>query len=285
VPGGRVMLRGVRVAAVLAALFSVGNCATPPGMPPDFLLPVQQIVLHTACELRFALRAIALDHPSFLKEQWAIAITLTPKIDTEAALRAGLTGKSTSSATRPFFNTWSVGNAPGAEYDLKGHTDGGASYTLTSTALLDKKNEYPLQCDTASTAYNTLTQYLGVRDWLERTAAAADGDLAKLTKLDKPTYNSEITITIDGSGTFTYNYPFGTDFGNLLGSYKLDESVAIAFTSQPAKTAQVKTLPTGAEYSSVSPSAGVVSATAQSRLDTLSLQQSIVNLQTAIQRR
>lgn len=226
------MLRGVRVAALCVALFQVSDCATPPGMPPDFLLPVQQIVLHTTCELRFALRDIADTHPSFLKNEWAIAITLTPKIDTEAALKAGLTGKSTS-LTKPIFDTWSVGNAPGAEYDMKGHTDGMASYNLTSTVLLDKHHKYPLECDTASTAYNALTRYLGIRDWLERTAAAGEGGIGKMTHLDKPTYNSEITITMDGSGTFTYNYPFGTDFLGALGSYKLDESVAIAFTAQP----------------------------------------------------
>ena len=256
-------------------------------MPPDFLLPVQQIVLHTACELRFALRDISVSHPEFLQNEWAIAISLTPKIDTEVSLRAGLTGKSTSSSTKPFFNTWIVGGAPGAEYDMKGHTDGSAAYTMTSTDLLDKNDKHPLECDTSSTAYNALARYLGIRDWLERTAAAAEGDISKLTKLDKPTYNSEITITLDGSGSFTYNYPFGTDFLGAFGSYKLDEAVAVAFTAEPSKKmVKVRTLPAGAEYSSVSASSpSVVSAAAQSRLDTLSLQQSIVNLQTAIERR
>src|SRR5262245_23282848 len=107
-------------AVLVASAFCTG-CAVPPGMPPDFLLPVQQIVLHSVCELHFALEDISTSHPSFLKEPWAISITLTPKIDTEGALRAGLTEKSTSLANSKYFNTWSVGNAPGAEYDFKGH--------------------------------------------------------------------------------------------------------------------------------------------------------------------
>jgi hypothetical protein len=271
-------------AVVCGSLLAAG-CAVPPGMPPDFLLPVHQIVLHSVCELHFALEDISVSHPSFLKTAWAISITLTPKIDTEGALRAGLTGKSTSLSNAKFFNTWSVGNAPGGEYDFKGHTDGTAVYFTKSTVLLDK-TKHPVNCDTSSTAYNALTRYLGIRDWLERTAAASEGNLSGLTKLDKPTYNSEITIQLDGSGTFTYNQPFGTDFLNAFGSYKLDESVAIAFVAEPAKKiVTVRTLPSGAEYSSASSAPTTVSSAAKSELGTLGLQQQIINLQTAVERR
>jgi hypothetical protein len=277
------MRGGLGVVGSLVAGGVTCGCALTPGMPPDFLLPVQQIVLHAACELHDALRDIRVSHPSFLKNQWAISVSLTPKIDTEVDLRAGLTGKS-SSGTAPFFNTWSVGNAPGAEYDMKGHTDGAAAYALRSEDLLNERT-FPLKCDTSSPTYNALAHQLGIRDWLERTAAAAEGDISKLTKLDKPTYNSEIIITWDGSGTFTYNYPFGTDFLGLLGSYKLDETLSIAFTPEPSKQ-NVRTLPTGTEFSSISSGTpSVVSAAAQSRLDLLSLQQSIVNLQTSLSRR
>jgi hypothetical protein len=271
---------------VVASVFSA-HCATPPGMPPDFLLPVQKIVLHSVCELRFALRDLTTSHPSFLKTAWAISITLTPKIDTDAAVRAGLTGKSTSLPNPKYFNNWSiVGNAPGAGYDTKGHTDGTAVYLTTSAVLLDKDDKHPLYCDTSSTAYNTLTQYLGIRDWLERTAAAAEGSISGLTKLDKPTYNNEITITVDAGGSFTYNYPFGTNFLNALGSYKLDESVAIAFVAEPVeKKVVVRTLPSGAEYSSTSSAPSTVSAAAKSELGTLGLQQQIINLQTSVERR
>ena len=261
------------------------GCAVTPGMPPDFLLPVQQIVLHAACELRGALREIRVSHPSFLNHQWAISITLTPKVDTDVSLRAGLTGKSRSVASR-FFNTWSAGNAPGAQYDMKGHTDGSAAYSVRSIDLLDDANKIPLNCDTSSPVYHALARQLGIRDWLERTAAAAEGDLSRLTKIDKPTYNSQIVITWDGSGTFTYNYPFGTDFLGGLASYKLDETLSIAFTPSEGPKKPVRTLPTGTEYSSVAVGApGVLSPAEQSRLDLLSLQQSIVNLQSAITRR
>jgi hypothetical protein len=279
------MLRVGGVGPVIAGSLVVASCATPPGMPPDFMLPVQQIVVHSVCELHFALEDISQSHPSFLKTAWAISVTLTPKIDTEGALRAGLTGKTSSLSSPKFFNTWSVGNTPGAEYDIKGHTDGTAAYLTKSTTLLSKKYR-PDNCDTSSVTYNALTRYLGIRDWLERIAAAEDANPRGLTQLDKPTYNSEITIQIDGSGTFTYNQPFGTNFVNGFGSYKLDESVAIAFVAEPAKkTVRVRTLPSGAEYSSVSSAPSTVSSAARSELTTLGLQQQIINLQTAVERR
>jgi hypothetical protein len=279
------MLRFCFIAVTLFSSALLASCAVAPGMPPDFMLPVQQLIVHAVCELHFALEDINRTHPSFLKNAWAISITLTPKVDTEGALRAGLTGKSSSLSGPKFFDSWTVGNAPGAEYDIKGHTDGTAVYLTKSTALLNKKYQSD-NCDTSSVAYNSLTRYLGVRDWVERIAAAADASPGGLTQLDKPTYNSEITIQIDGSGTFTYNQPFGTDFLNGYGSYKLDEAVAIAFVAEPAKkTVTVRTLPSGAEYSSVSAAPTTISSAAKSELSTLGLQQQIINLQTSVERR
>jgi hypothetical protein len=264
---------------------SIAGCAQVPGMPPDYMLPVQDIVLHAACELRTSLTEIKTAHPSFLAHPWAISIGVTPKIDADLSLRAGLTGKS-SSVTVPYFNTWVVGSAPGAQYDMKGHTDGGVSYSIKSSELLDEK-KYPLNCDRSSAKYHALASQLGIHDWLNRTAAAAEGPISKLTRIDKPTYNSQVIATWDGSGSFTYNYPFGTDFFGAYGQYKVDESVAIGFTAEPnPPTRKVRTLPGGTEYSSIPvPTAAPVSIEAQNRLDLLSLQQSIINLETALGRR
>jgi hypothetical protein len=266
-----------------AALFMFG-CAQVPQMPPDALLPVREIVLNAACELRASLLELRRAHSAFLNHPWAISISVTPKIDSELSLRAGLTGKSTTLA-RPYSNTWIGGAAPGVEYDMKGHTDGIAAYNLKSEQLLDEVG-FPLKCDRSSATYNALAAQLGIYDWLKRTAAAADGEMGKLTKLDKPTYNSEITATWDGAGSFTYSFPFGTDFLGAMGSYKIDEAVAVAFTAEPnPPPRKIRTLPTGAPYASVNgETPGNVSVAAQSRLDLLSLQQSIVNLGTTISR-
>jgi hypothetical protein len=283
--GDLVVYLSLRVVGTLATASVASGCAQVPKMPPDFMLPVREIVLNAACELRASLLEIKYRHPSFLNHPWTISISVTPKIDSEVSLRAGLTGKS-SSVSVPFFNTWAVGSGPGAEYDMKGHTDGGVSYSVKSAQLLDEPG-YPLPCDRSSPTYNALAAQLGIYDWLSRTAAAAEGPMSNLTKIDKPTYNSQIVATWDGAGSFTYNQPFGTDFLGFMGSYKIDESVAVAFVAEAnPPTRPIRTLPTGAPYATVVPeSAGAVSAVTQSRLDTLSLQQSIVNLQTALGRR
>jgi hypothetical protein len=261
----------------------VCGCAQVPQMPPDYMLPVREIVLNAACELRSSLQHISQTNPEFLSHPWAISISVTPKIDSELSLRVGNTGKSTT-LTKRYFNTWILGNAPGAEYDMKGHTDGSAAYNVKSDQLIDEQ-KYPLTCDRASPTYNALAAQLGIYDWLNRTAAAAEGSIAGLTKIDKPTYNSEIIVTWDGAGSFTYNYPLGTDFFGFMGSYKIDESVAVAFTAEPKPTRKIRTLPNGTEYSSVDTGPGSVSPAAQSRLDLLSLQQSITNLENAVNRR
>jgi len=267
------------------AVSGLAGCATLPDMPPDYALPVREIILHAVCELRFALQAIEVSNPDFHADQWAIAITLTPKVDTELSARAGLTGKS-SSKTVPFFNTWAIGGAPGAQYDMKGHKDGTAKYVVHSRELLNDK-KHPLNCETSTSNYHALAGQLGIQDWVTRTASAAEGQIGKLTRLDVPTYNSQIIILWDGSGNFTYTYPFGTEFLGLYASYKVDESLAIAFTSDPdKKPIQVRTLPSGTGYSSVSSgSANRVSPQAQSRLDILGLEQTIRNLEVSTTQR
>jgi hypothetical protein len=169
---------------------------------------------------------------------------------------------------------------------MKGHTDGSVSYSMKSTQLLDPER-YPLECNPNTERYHALASQLGVADWLNRTAAAAEGPIGKITRVDKPTYNSQVVATWDGSGSFTYTYPFGTDFAGLYAMYKLDESVAIAFTAEGKPPERpIRTLPGGTGYASTPVESGSnVSPAAQSRLDFLSLQQTITNLDSTIRRR
>jgi hypothetical protein len=259
----------------------VCNCAAVPDMAPDYMLPVKEIVLHAVCELRVGLKEVKKSYPSFHADEWAIGITVTPKVDTELSLRAGLTGKSTSVASPAFFNSWIVGSAPGAEFDSKGHKDASVKYLIHSKALLAESTN-PLPCDTTSGNYHALVRTLGIQDWLMRSAAAAEGPIGKLTKADAPTFNAQVTVQWDGAGSFTYNFPFGTNFIGLYGSYKVDEAVALGFTPDPSPRKPLRTLPFGTDYASVKVQPpGTISASAQDRLDLLSLQQSIRNLETS----
>src|SRR5260221_1377754 len=142
--------------------FCCTSCAVIPDMPPDLALPVHDIILHAACELRAALISIRQTNPSFKSSSWAIAISLTPKIDTELSIRGGLTGK-TAAGTPLRFGSWILGAAPGVEMDSKGHRDGSASYSLHASQLLDAK-KYPLQCDNSSVTYHVLARNLGIQD-------------------------------------------------------------------------------------------------------------------------
>jgi hypothetical protein len=262
------------VGAITLGFLSVAGCTVTPGMPPDYALPVAEIIRHAVCELRLALRKIDHSNPSFRPSDWVVQITLTPKVDAEFSARAGLTGRSTT-LTQKYFNTWTVGAAPGAQLYAKGHTDGSAAYTIRSSDLLDRQGKLPIDCDREAPRYHALVRNLGIFDWLSRTASAVEGDVAKLARLDKPTYNAQIIIKFDGAGNYTYNFPFGTDFAGLYLGYALDESLSIAFT--PAvKAVRVRTLPE-APLSSAVPAVATIEE--KSRLDFLQLEQTLRNLQ------
>jgi hypothetical protein len=269
-----------RVSLVIPTVGLLASCAAIPQMPPDYTLPISEIIHHAVCELRFAFQDIGQTNPNFGANSWAISVTLTPKVESELSARAGLTGK-TNVNTQKFFNSWVVGAAPGAEVDVKGHRDGTVAYVIHSRDLLNEK-KFPLVCDIGTSHYHELANNLGIRNWLGRIADAAEGDVEHLIKLDKPTFNSQIVIKFDGAGNFTYNFPHGTDFGGAFASYFRDESLAIALTNDPdpARLKWVNTLPKSAGYSSIIGVArSPISALAQQNLDLLRLEQTLKDLQ------
>jgi hypothetical protein len=86
------MACGARFVAGIAFLLT-GGCAILPDLPPDWALPVQEIVLHTACELQFALNTLerVSDPKRFDPTNWTIKVTLNPKVDADIQPGAGLT--------------------------------------------------------------------------------------------------------------------------------------------------------------------------------------------------
>jgi hypothetical protein len=89
--GARAMKTLSRIGLVLSVAFSVGDCSNlVPDLPPDFALPMQEILLQTACELQYAFRVLdAPQYEKFRAKKWLIAITLQPKVDTDLALGLG----------------------------------------------------------------------------------------------------------------------------------------------------------------------------------------------------
>jgi hypothetical protein len=113
---------------------------------------------------------------------------------------------------------------------MKGHRDGLAAFPFHSSQLLDEKH-YPLPgCYEIERSSQALSQYLGIREWLERIATK--GDLGKLTNVDKPTFSTQIIIKYDGGNAGpSYFIPNGHVYSaTLFGSRTRDETLTIAFT-------------------------------------------------------
>lgn len=273
-----------RYVAISGFLLASANCTIIPNVPNDYAMPINDIIHNTTCELRDAFDQLNRDRQfaSFKAGDWLIGLTLTPKTDREVIGGAGLTGKSTSVSNAPFFNSWAFGSAavPGALGDVRGTRNAGITYNIHSRDLLNIR-KFPLACDPTNPNFNALAQHLGIREWLIRTARAEKQAVGSLTQLDKPTFSSEIYVKFTGSGNFTYNFPFGTDFAALSGSYDEDITFSIALTQDQKKgtTLVVQSLPTGGNFGNPSPQSITtqVNVGAQARLDSIEAQQQIVN--------
>jgi hypothetical protein len=237
--------RGFLPICICAATLS--GCTFIPDLPDEFEMPVQSILRHATCELRWAFEDFAdqAKYPKFKADQWAIAISLTPKVDTEVSAKLGVTGKSTIDTKMTRFVTWTLGTSPGLEADFKGHRDGSVAFPIHSSQLLDRKH-FPLLCPEGP-GPESLTQYLGVHEWLQRLLPSGEDALGDLTHFDKPAFSSQIIVKFDGGNAgATWFIPNGTTYTPTLFASRIrDETLTIAFTSDPKKL-PVHTLPEGA---------------------------------------
>jgi hypothetical protein len=280
------------LAAGLAGV-SVAACSAIPEFPTDFQYPIQEILRYAVCELRDAYVDLndKQHYPYFHAENYSIKVALNPKVDAEADLKAGLTGKSTSLAKR-YSNSWIGGafagaGAPGAGLDIKGHQDGTASFIIKSASLISK--DLVLECDRNwSPAKHALTQNLGIRSWLLRSSSAGQlPGIHTVADVDSHIFGAEIFVKFDAAGQFTYLFPLGTDFASVGGQYSTDEFLTITITSDPPKQPiRVQTIPgtleTGQHISRAEPASRFVSPDARTRLELLQLQQTLGNLQVRV---
>jgi len=97
----------------------------------------------------------------------------------------------------------------------------------------------------AHAAYS-LTKYLGIKDWLYRSINAT---VTAGASIDNPKFSSDVFIKFNGTGSYTYTFPPGTDLLTLSGYYSLQETLSINFTSKPkvADKFDVVSLPVGGE--------------------------------------
>ncbi len=261
----------------------VTGCAIIPDVPPDFALPIQEILSHTACELRDAFRSLnTKEYRRFKATEWLITVSLLPKANTAWNIGGGWTRKNPFVGSPTTFTTWQM-TGPGIQYDAKGERSSAVNYKFKSAELIaDKK----LICPATPSAH-VLAQHLGVGAWLRRSAAALEA--ASSAAIDKPTYNTDITIKLAANGSYTFTFPPGTNLASLGGSYSLDEqlNIGMAPTDPKPKELTVISLPAGQNLKDdgrppeqkLTTSTSSVEA-AQSRLDLLQLEQAIRSLQT-----
>jgi hypothetical protein len=260
---------------------SVAGCSIIPDIPDDYNVPVREILQHATCELRGAF--LELSDPryaSFGAGKWLIAVKLTPKADAEVGGGVGLTGKSTSLANPKHFNNWALGSvgAPGAAGDAKGTRNASITYKMSSKDLLDLRK--PLICPVDGPRYHDLAQNLGIRDWLLRTVQAKDIAVGPLATLEAPTFLAEIVVKFTGNGNFTYNFPFGTNFAAISGSYDMDDLLEITTTRDTSgPVIVVQTLPTGGVFGNRPPDRIELPSRvdAEQRLENTQNQQGIIN--------
>jgi hypothetical protein len=269
------LLIGIMASGLSAA------CSFLPDLPPEsdqVGLPVQEIVLRSACELRDALNSIPrYEYKHFDPTKWLIAVTLQPKVDTEITPGFGVTRVIPTTPKAPTITTLSAGASPGTFFDGKGERLGAVVYNYKSAALM-KDNK--LDCTPSTPSMNALAQHLGVAEWLRRTIVATEG--VDSATIDKPQFNSDITIKFAASGGYSFAFPAGTNTLSLSGSYALDEQLNIAMTKVTTSTIVAITLPVGEDFRNPKNKQTIVTSTvqsAQTQMDILQLQQAVTSTQ------
>lgn len=231
-----------RFAAALA-LLSSGGCAILPDIPPDWALPVREIILHTACELKFSLIDLQpiSDPRRFDPSAWTIKVTLNPKADADISAGAGLTRRFPQTGGTNFSNLI-IGPGNGITTEMKGSHNGSVDFKFDSGALMKDEG---LPCERATRSYHTLTKVLGIHDWLYRAIVASNETGASI---DAPGFTAGVLIKFNGTGSWTYTFPPGTNLLSLSGYYQLEETLTITFINNPKKDRiKVVSLPKGGE--------------------------------------
>src|SRR5262245_59211223 len=251
-------MRAILKAPLLALIYGAAACAIVPDFPPDWALPMQEILLHTTCELQQALRDIdgLTNRKQFDPGGWTIKVTLNPKVDLDIAPGAGLTRRvPTVGGTR--FTTWIAGAGNGLTYEMKGNKAGSVDFKFDSAALIVDNN---VPCETETLSYHSLTKYLGIREWLYRSAGAMS---LTGSKIDSPSFSADVFINFTGGNSYTYTFPGAIDLVTLGGFFKLQETLNINFIAKP-KVEQfddIVTLPEGGDGFRRNKAQGSITAT------------------------
>ncbi len=279
----------------LWSAFAISGCAQVPNLPDETQLPMQEVVEHAVCELRDALKSDFIRrYPEFKPDEWSVAISLNPQIDTDFNVNAGTGFKTNDSPPVTHYLSWVLGPGTGLMYDIKAHNEGTTGYVLSTAKLLRSKASG--DCATMRHDFN-LSHNIGIRKWLEESMPSGPIS-ANTIGLNKLTFNTWVEFKFNGNGAgVTWTVPRGSAYGSLGGSYQAQYILGIQFSPEappPAVPIEV-TLPDDgheprqtllmlrkqADKTPPRPHPGGVagvSAESQQRLDLLQLEQAIKNL-------
>jgi hypothetical protein len=199
-----------------------------PDLPPDWAMPELEIVHHSACEVQSALRYLADVHPPksvFVASDWTVKITLNPKVDADIAPNGGLTRKTIRNPTH--VTNWVFGGGNGATAEMKGERTGNLDFVFDAAGLI---KDNTLDCLHEPFALHSLTKEIGIQDWLVRSVAAG---VNTHSKIDKPSFSSDVFMKFSGSGGYTYTFPAGTNMLGIGGYYQLQETLNVNLIAKP----------------------------------------------------
>jgi hypothetical protein len=157
---------------------------------------------------------------------------------------AGLTRRVPTTPNVPRFSNFVVGPGNGVTTDIKGNRTGSVDFKFDSGALIKDIN---IPCDIETPSYHSLAAHLAVSEWLYR---AADAMILTGSSIDNPSFSADVTIKLNGAGSWTYMFPAGMNLLSLSGYYQLEETLNINFTAKPKVATKFKTvsLPNGGDY-------------------------------------
>lgn len=126
--------------------------------------------------------------------------------------------------------------------DMRGEKTSSIDFAFDSSKLIDDDK---LPCEYGTPSYHALTKYLGIQEWLHHSVEAMQ---RTGSRLDKPSFSSDVLIKFSGSSGHTYTSQRFLSFERFFGRRKCWLAISMLTWiagSQPAVAQPMLTIPPG----------------------------------------